>query len=150
MKIKKFADVGFQKTKLWVRICFLISILPLVGGSLLAILVCGIWAMLEGGWITGLLLEVGLLWIILMFIDLHRAHIIVDADAILCVDYYMGFCRRRRFAYQQIDVIQKEYFPQRGEYYCFYNADGKKLFWINCSKDAERVFGKYVADKRKY
>ena len=150
MKIKKFADVGFQKTKRWVKICFLISILPLVGGSLLAILVCGIWAMLEGEWITGLLLEVGLLWIILMLIDMHRAYIIVETDSVLCVDYYMGFCRRRRFAYQQIDIIQKEYSPRRGDYYSFYTADGKQLFWICYSEEADRVFGKYVADKRKY
>ena len=152
MKIKKCVDFKIPKTKSWLKLCFWIGMIYIgvfIGGVLITVFVAGIWAMTKGAWAEGLIMEAVSLFLCLMLSDMYRSHIIAEPESVLCVDYFMGFCRRRRFAYKQIDVIQKEYY-RYGERYCFYNADGKKLFWINCSKDAERVFGKYVADKRKY
>lgn len=154
MKIPKFVlKIQTPQTKRWLKVCFWIGMIYIgafFGGVLITVFVTGIWAMVNGAWIEGMIFEAVLLFLFLMFSDMYRSHIIAEPDSVLCVDYCMGFCRRRRFAYKQIDVIQKEYFPQRGEYYSFYNADGKKLFWISCSEKADQVFGKYVAEKRKY
>ena len=146
MKIKKYGVFSFKKEKLWVKIGLVIGFLP-VFGAFIAILATSVIAYLRGAWGEGLLLDAILIFLLVLITDVIRPYIIVEGKSILCVDYFLGFRRRRSFTFAQIHTVKKEYYPQRGSYYSCYDEKEKRLFWVCCSEKADEVFGEYIANR---